>query len=427
MKYKRTFFPKQNNLEKIKMTANAKKAVKIGSMCFLAYLAVYLARNILSTVTPAMQAQGFTKDAIGVASSAYFYTYAIGQLINGLIGNRIKAKYMMSFGLAFAGMSNFLFAQINLASKSYGTIPLGAYIAYAATGFFLAMIYGPMTKIVSENTEMPYTTRCSLGYTFASYFGSPVAGLLATFLAWQSVFTVSSVVLVTMSVVVFTSFTVFERKGLITYGRFKVEKRSKGGKGTLKKLFEREIVKFSLISILTGVVRTSVLFWLPTYFNERLEFSKETSTLIFTVASLFISCGAFIVVFIYEKLGHNLDKTVLIMFTSATLCFALTYVVENPIVNVVLIVLSIMSSNGAATMLWSRYCPSLRDTGVVSGVVGFLDFLSYMAAATANIVFPFLIEKREWAWDSIVLIWLSLMLVGVAISLPWKKLRKKDI
>ena len=283
-----------------------------------------------------------------------------------------------------------------------------------------------MTKIVSENTEMPYTTRCSLGYTFASYFGSPVAGLLATFLAWQSVFAVSSVVLVAMAAVVFVSFTVFERKGIITYGKFKAEKRSEGGKGSIKKLFERDIVKFSLISILTGVVRTSVLFWLPTYFNERLAYSEETSTLIFTVTSLFISCGAFIVVFIYEKIGHDLDKTVLIMFTTAAICFGFTYIVPSPIINVVFIVLSIMASNGAATMLWSRYCPSLRDTGIVSGVVGFLDFLSYMAAATANIVFPFLIEKRAWNWDSIVLIWLVLMLVGVAIALPWKKLRKKE-
>ena len=409
------------------MTQNAKKAIKIGSMCFLAYLAVYLARNILSAVTPVMQTQGFTKDAIGVASSIYFYTYAIGQLINGAVGNKIKAKYMMSFGLALAGVSNFLFAQINLASKTYGTIPLGAYIAYGATGFFLAMIYGPMTKIVSENTEMPYTTRCSLGYTFASYFGSPVAGLLATFLAWQSVFTVSSVVLVVMAATVFVSFTVFEKRGLITYGRFEAKKRQKGEKGSLKKLFERDIVKFSLVSVLTGVVRTSVLFWLPTYFNERLEYSESTSTLIFTVASLVISCGAFIVVFLYEKMGHDLDKTVLVMFSSAAICFALTYLIKVPAVNVALIVLAIMSSNGAATMLWSRYCPSLRDTGIVSGVVGFLDFLSYMAAATANIVFPFLIENKAWAWDNVVLIWLALMLVGVSIALPWKKIRNKKV
>ena len=408
------------------INSKAKNAIFIGSLCSVSYLAVYVARNILSAVTPQMIEQGYTEEYIGGISSLYFICYAFGQLINGAIGDKIKAKYMMSFGLAFAGVSNFLFAQLNLANESYGTIPLGAYISYAATGFFLAMIYGPMTKIVSENTEMPYTTRCSLGYTFASYFGSPVAGLLATFLAWQSVFTVSSVVLVTMAAVVFVSFTVFERKGIITYGRFKAEKRSEGGKGSIRKLFEREIVKFSLVSILTGVVRTSVLFWLPTYFNERLAYTKESSTLIFTVASLFISCGAFIVVFIYEKIGHDLDKTVLIMFTTAALCFGITYLMPNPIINVAFIVLSIMASNGAATMLWSRYCPSLRDTGIVSGVVGFLDFLSYMAAATANIVFPFLIEKRAWNWDSIVLIWFILMLVGVAIALPWKKLRKKD-
>ena len=402
------------------MTANAKKAIKIGSMCFMAYLAVYLARNILSTVTPAMQAQGFTKDDIGLASSIYFYTYAVGQLINGAIGDKIKAKYMMSFGLAFAGICNFLFSRFNMASEVYGEIPTEAYIAYGATGFFLAMIYGPMTKIVSENTEMPYTTRCSLGYTFASYFGSPSAGLLATFLAWQSVFMVSSAVLCTMAVALFISFTIFERKGIITYGRFKREK-TRGGKGSIRQLFDRQIVKFCLVSILTGVVRTSVMFWLPTYFAERLELGRERATLTFTVMSLLISCGSFIVIFLYEKMGHNMDKTVLVMFSSAAVGFTLTYFVSVPYVNVVLIVLAIMSSNGAATMLWSRYCPGLRDTGIVSGVTGFLDFLSYMAAATANIVFPFLIEERSWAWENVVLIWLSLMVVGVLIALPWKK------
>ena len=94
---------------------------------------------------------------------------------------------------------------------------------------------------------------------------------------------------------------------------------------------------------------------------------------------------------------------------------------QHSYVGIPLIVLSIMSSNGAATMLWSRYCPGLRNTGIVSDVTGFLDFLSYMAAATANIVFPFLIEKQNWPWDRVVLILLGLMVVGVTISLPWKK------
>ena len=150
----------------MKLTENAKRAIKIGALCFLSYLAVYLARNVLSTVTPQMQAEGFSKEDIGFASSVYFFAYAIGQLINGAIGDKIKARYMMSFGLAFAGISNFVFSVINSSAEVYGQIPLSAYVAYGCTGFFLAMIYGPMTKVVSENTEPLHATRCSLGYTF---------------------------------------------------------------------------------------------------------------------------------------------------------------------------------------------------------------------------------------------------------------------
>ena len=99
------------------LSNNAKKAIKIGSLCFFSYLAVYLARNVLSTVTPAMQSEGFSKEAIGAASSVYFITYAVGQLINGAIGDRIKARYMMSFGMALAGVSNFLFSFLTIFKK----------------------------------------------------------------------------------------------------------------------------------------------------------------------------------------------------------------------------------------------------------------------------------------------------------------------
>ncbi len=405
------------------MTANAKKAIKIGSLCFLAYLAVYIAKNVLGAVTPSMMKEGFSDSAIGVASSVYFYTYAVGQLINGAIGDKIKAKYMMSFGLAFAGVSNFVFSQLNIHNEIQGQIPLTAYVAYGCTGFFLAMIYGPMTKVVSENTEMPYTTRCSLGYTVASYLGSPAAGIFAALFAWQTAFAMSSIALVVMAAIVFLFFTLFERKGLIVYGKYKSQKKSSGGKGSIKLLFERQIVKFAFISIITGIIRTSAVFWLTTYFAKRLTFGEDEAGLVFSFATLGIASSSFIVIFIYEKIGHDLDKTLLIMFTSAALFFSLTYFVTfNPYVNIVLIVLAIMSSNGAATMLWSRYCPSLRDTGVVSGATGFLDFLSYMAAGTMNLVTPHIVHGV--AWDGMVLVWLTFMIVGIVISLPWKTFKR---
>ena len=404
----------------MKISQNAKNAIMLGTLCSIAYFAVYIARNILSAVTPAMIEGGlFTEASIGTMSSLYFVTYAVGQLINGMIGDRIKAKYMITCGLILAGVTNFLFPLV--AEYSLGTT-----VIYGMTGFFLSMIYAPMTKIVSENTEPIHAVRCSLGYTFASFFGSPAAGLLAAMLVWHSVFTVSSIILFVMGAVCITCFTLYEKKGIITYGKYKPKEK---GVGNIKILFKHEIVKYSLVSVLTGIVRTSVVFWLPTYIAQYLNFPPEKAAMIFTVATLVISLTAFISQFIYECLGRQRNKTVLLMFITSSVFFLLTYLVHIPFLNIVCIVIAIMASNGAANMLWSVYCPSLRDTGMVSSATGFLDFLSYMAAATANLVFANAVSAI--GWGNLILVWSGVVSLGVIIMLPYRaildKKRKKSI
>ena len=134
-------------MPKFQLSPAAKKATILGTLCSVSYLAVYIARNILGAVSPQIEAAGiFNKDFIGALSSIYFICYAVGQLINGLIGDRVKAKYMISFGLIFAGICNFPLPFLS-------DYPAAVYITYGATGFFLAMIYAPMTKVVAENTE----------------------------------------------------------------------------------------------------------------------------------------------------------------------------------------------------------------------------------------------------------------------------------
>ena len=399
----------------MKLGQNAKNAIMIGALCSVSYFAVYIARNILGAVTPSMLENGYTEAYIGSISSLFFVFYAVGQLINGSIGDKIHAKWMIAMGLFGAGVANFLFPLLSFS-------PTVAMLSYAAAGFFLSMIYGPMTKVVSENTEPIYATRCSLGYTFASFFASPTAGILASFLAWQGVFSVSSFVLIGMSAAVLIFFGLFEKKGIVRYGLYPKQVR---GSGSVKVLISRGIVRFSLISVITGVVRTSVVFWLPTYTSQRLGFSSEESALIFTVSTLVISLTTFIVIFVYERLGRNMNATILLMFSLAALFFALAYLVSHPGFNIACLVLAIMSSGGAATMLWSRYCPSLRDTGMVSTATGFLDFLSYMAAAAANLLFAN--AALTIGWGNLILVWFGLMVLGVLISLPLKTKRREDV
>ena len=400
----------------MKLRQNVKNAISIGLLCAVSYFVVYVARNMLSAVTPQMVEAGFSESMIGTISSVFFMCYAFGQLVNGLIGDKIKVKWMFAMGLFGAGAANLLFSV-------FAANILLAPVLYGMTGFFLSMIYGPMTKVVAENTEPVHATRCSLGYETASYFGSPAAGLLASFLLWKSAFAVSSIGLFIMTACALIFFTLMEKKGIIKYGQYDAKQT---GAKNVKILFEHQIVKFSLVSIITGVIRTSVVFWLPTYISQHLSFAPSVATRLFAAATLVISFATFIAVFIYEMLGHDMHKTLLLMFISSALFFGLTYLVKVPVLNIIFIVLAIMASNGAATMLWSRYCPSLRDTGMVSSATGFLDFLSYMAAAVANLVFANAVSAI--GWGNLILVWLAIVSLGIIISLPYNKIKiKKEV
>ena len=164
------------------------------------------------------------------------------------------------------------------------------------TGFFLSMIYAPMTKVVAENTNPVHAVRCSLGYEVAALLGSPLAGVVASILVWQSVFITSSVALLLMSALCLVFFIYFERKGIVQYGKYEIRKEAERLDNSfiagIRVLVKNRIITFSFISIITGVVRTAVVFWLPTYFSQYLGFDTKIAPTIFTVATLVIAMSA---------------------------------------------------------------------------------------------------------------------------------------
>ena len=92
------------------------------------------------------------------------------------------------------------------------------------------------------------------------------------------------------------------------------------------------------------------------------------------------------------------------------------FIVQHPIMNIIFLVLALITSNGASQMLWSVYCPSLKDTGMVSSATGYLNFMSYMAASAANMLFANAISQI--GWGNLILVWAALMFAGVIVSIP---------
>ena len=167
------------------------------------------------------------------------------------------------------------------------------------------------------------------------------------------------------------------------------------------------------------------MFWMPVYISQNLGFSAERSATLFAVASVVLSLNAFVAVFVYERLKRNLDRTILLAFSSAAVAFLLVYAVKTPVFNLVFLVLGVLSSNCASSMVWARYCPSLRDTGLVSSAAGFLDFTSYMAASVASDLFANAVSVI--GWGNLILVWMGLMIAGVVVAFPYASLAAKKV
>lgn len=197
----------------MKNKSTLKNALYIGVICAFSYLAVYISRNVLSAVSPQMITNGIVSEkVVGTMSSIFFFTYAIGQLLNGIIGDVISSKYMISVGLVLSGISSFL---LPVFSNSL----LTEYFLYGVMGFTLSMIYGPMTKTIAENTKPQHAIKCNLALNFSAYFGAPLAGVLALFFTWNNAFKSSGIFLLFMSFICFIIFTFFESKKIVVYSK----------------------------------------------------------------------------------------------------------------------------------------------------------------------------------------------------------------
>jgi predicted MFS family arabinose efflux permease len=120
-----------------------------------------------------------------------------------------------------------------------------------------------------------------------------------------------------------------------------------------------------------------------------------------------------------------MNKTLVLMFGLALVFFVCTMFINNPIINIVFMVIAIMAANGAATMLWSVYCPSLRDTGFTSGATGFLDFINYAAAGVFTLIIGAVVGHIGWLGILIGLT--TLMAFGLVLSLYVKKEKTQEV
>ncbi len=375
---------------------------------WITYAFFYLCRVNMSVAMPGIMAEfGLSKTTMGLVLTALFAFYAVGQFVNGQLGDKFGARRLISIGILFSAVLNIIFGFTN-------GLVASMILIWGLNGFFQSMGWAPTVKTIANWFSIKQRGKVSglLGtsYQIGSAISLALAGLIVGLFGWRWAFWIPAGIFLLIGIhFLIRTRNAPEEVGLPTVeeqanGKYKAKEIRKdhhlGFKYTLKKVFTSPtiwVVAFSLFAL--NIVRYGFLGWAPTYLFEVQNASISTAAYKTLLIPLIGSFGAVFAGWASTKF-FNLRKApiaviMLILLGIAAWIFPFLPS-ENWILGLIILATIGFMTYGPHVMIVTAMPMDIGSRKAASSVTGFIDAMGYAGAAITGVVSGLLIDKISW-------------------------------
>lgn len=375
------------------------------ALCWLTYVTAYLCRvNFSSAMEKLSSGLHISLAQLGFIGSCFFFCYAVGQIINGFLGDRIMPSFFISIAITLTGLLNLFMA----GSSGY----LSMIFIWSANGYIQSMLWGPIMRILSARFRSDERVKISIGMS-----SSMVAGFILSWtvlgrgflkLSWNWYFAVPSLIALLFGAIwIYRSLkTDRSDKPAAPAAPSSSSSASHVSHTLAAVFFPDRIWLIALSCFCLGAIKESVSLWAPTLIARMLCIDGKNSLFLAAVIPLFnmtgiLASGTLIQIF------HGSSKKSLITFfllalVSSVLLFG--YYDRNPYLSVFLIAIVSGIMYGCNTILLSYIPISFCAFHLVSTLVGIFDFMSYMGASISSFCLGTMISSGSFR--SIFMFWI---------------------
>ncbi len=398
------------------------------------YLFFYNGRQNINLVTSQMAEElGSTSTAIAAVSSALFWCYAFGQLINGRLGAFFGYKRFIIVGVVCS-------AVINVIISFQHSIPVIA-ILWGLNGFFQSMVWSNGLGVI--NKWWP-TEKRGFATGFTTFFSgmAQVVTHLTIFhclnlnpeWGWRAAFRYPMIpmILILIAFILFfhnspkdVGFDELQQETTEQEKALEEKIRKKGYFYPYITLFsEPKVLVFCLISAIAGIGRYGLLTWIPTYFREELGLTINDSIFSTILLPFGQACAMFIFPIITDKLLKGKREPMLIIAASITIfgMIIFPFVKSQQVASIMLFVLGVFAM--ITGVIWA-IAGDIGGKVFSSTVVGVFDWAVYMGAAIQAMIFGFI--KDRFGWPAMFILIGALYLVLLVLIFVARKMKTKRI
>lgn len=385
------------------------------------YFVSYLTRLNFSAVTAELTSDEvaiLTKTEAGTVTMALFITYAVGQIVSGMLSDRFLPERVIGAGFLLAMGCNILMPFA--AGKTMLMVAV-----WGANGFAQALFWPPIVKLMSAYYDDEGYAHCNWAVSVAAHLSTIVVYIATAgcvkYLDWKVAF-FGAAILAGLTFVLFTvGFAAF-RKTAVPIGTPRpVEKRpndTREGRVHLLRLLFGTGAAFLTVAIAAqGFLKDGVQNWLPNFFTEVFTMSSSGAILSNTVLPIFNILVVSLATVLYQKVfRHELREAMLFFGTVIACSLLLTLTMgRSAVLCLFLAALITGCAHGINLMLISFVPRRFAGTGRVSLVSGILNACTYVGSAASSYGVAAVATRLGWRFA--VLSWGAVALVGILACL----------
>ncbi len=382
---------------------------KVVILGFLVYFFSYAMRlDYAASLVAIVNDLGVTNTAASAAITGSFITYGVGQIVFGIVGDKLHPVKIITFAMLGTILVNLL--------VSFCTSITLITVLWCFNGVFQAMIWPPLCRFVAEQTtSAQYSsaiTTVGLSASIGTIFVYLFVPAILSVTAWVNVFRsmaafgaliVAVWVIMTKGVNIQKAEPVAAPDGKNEYTIFKV-------------MALAGLVPIFFIIILQGVLRDGIQTWLPSMVSADFNMDESSSILSTAVLPVLSMASVLMSNFLYIRLKNEI-KTATIMFSVAAVAtIPLGLGLRIPaLLSIFLAALISGCMHGVNHMIVSLIPKRFHKYGLMSTFSGILNSFTYVGAALSTYVFA--AASDNLGWGVVKIIWLIIGFAGALICL----------
>ena len=288
---------------------------------WLAYAGLYLGRKAISVAPPEMMKEfGWQADKAPFMIAGYLWAYALGQFVNGVLGDKLGSRVMLALGFCVTIAMNFLFG--------FSSTFLLFFFLWTLNGYAQSVGWPSVIKVLSNWFSVrergkvmgPWGTCYTVGDFVATVVASFIIGHAAVhtvvrggesvaYKDWRWAFwTVAGLMVVVAVVALILIRNKPEDKGLPSIARYHGLKEEKGASEKVDLLKNAKEVLTQVPIWILGItyfgikyIRYSFLYLITTYLATQKHFSTENAGYISTLFTLAGVAGTIVGSYLSDK------------------------------------------------------------------------------------------------------------------------------